>query len=108
MDAEISKYAGLYSKVFILAMFFLSQYDCNKVYLNAMRLTYIPMLFLMTTTTLHFIYCYILVNVCDLDVLGVSLATCLSYFSNFLISMIYCCLKNDLKSSFFWPTKETF
>jgi MATE family multidrug resistance protein len=60
------------------------------------------------TSILHFYWCHLLVNIYDLDVIGVSIATCITYTSNLIVITIYCSLKKDLKTSFFFPTKESF
>jgi MATE family multidrug resistance protein len=60
------------------------------------------------TTVGHLIWCYILVKVLDLDILGASIATSITYFTQLLMITIYCMKTKSLKKSFFFPTKETF
>ncbi len=62
----------------------------------------------MVTSVIHFGWCHLLVNVFQLDILGTSYATIITYGTNFLIVTIYCKMREDLKPSFFFFTMETF
>ena len=65
------------------------------------------MTIMIMTTLLHFWWCTFYVNILGMDVLGLSLATFMTYTSNFVFVTIYCNLKKDLKSSYFFFTKES-
>ena len=60
------------------------------------------------SSILHFGWCYLLVFVAEMDIIGASTATIITYFTNFALITIYCKLKPELKDSFFFFTKETF
>jgi MATE family multidrug resistance protein len=60
------------------------------------------------TTFAHILWCYILVYVMDLDIIGASLATSFTYFLQFTMITVLCMKTKSLKKSFFFPTKETF
>jgi MATE family multidrug resistance protein len=60
------------------------------------------------TSSLHLVWCYFLVFKAQMAVVGVSLATILTYFLNFAVITIYCKLDNDVRNSFFFFTKESF
>ena len=66
------------------------------------------MTIMIVTTILHFWWCTFYVNILKLDVLGLSLATMMTYFSNFVFVTIYCNLSKDLKSSYFGFTSDCF
>jgi MATE family multidrug resistance protein len=62
------------------------------------------------TTVLHLLWCSLLVNYWQLDIIGTSIATFITYTLNFLIITIFCLKTKDsnIRTSFFWFTKETF
>lgn len=62
----------------------------------------------MCTSVVHFGWCHLLVNILELDIMGASYATIITYFSNMVIVTIYCKMREDLKPSFFFFTRETF
>ena len=43
-----------------------------------------------------------------MGIVGASVGTIITYFVNFVIITVYCMLSNDLKGSFFFPTRECF
>ena len=57
------------------------------------------------TSLLHIFWCYLFVAVFDLDVVGLGLASLISYTSNFLIVTTFCLTKSDLKDCFFFTAK---
>ena len=61
-----------------------------------------------TDAILHLFWCYLFVNILHWDIFGVSIATCIFYSMNFIIITIYCSINKELKSSFFFPGKESF
>lgn len=60
------------------------------------------------TSFLHLVWCQILTQVWDLDVVGVSMATLITFFLNFFITTLYCRYDKEIRKSFFFPTKESF
>lgn len=56
----------------------------------------------------HCIILYILVHVFDYGIYGCSWGTVITYIINTLIVTIYCARREDLKESFFFPTRECF
>ena len=63
---------------------------------------------MIVTSSLHFIWGYFFVFYLDLAVLGVSLATFLTYFSNFALITLYCLLEKDVRKAFFFFRKDSF
>jgi len=43
-----------------------------------------------------------------MGIVGASVGTIITYFVNTVIVTVYCALKEDLKESFFFPTRECF
>ena len=66
------------------------------------------MTIMIVTTLLHFWWCTFYVNILHLDVFGLSLATFMTYTSNFVIVTVYCNFNKDLQTSYFFFTKESF
>lgn len=60
------------------------------------------------TSTLHLVWCYLLVFYWRLDVVGISLATLITFVLNFLITTVYARRDRELRKSFFFFTKESF
>jgi len=66
---------------------------------------------MIVTSTLHFGWCYLFVFIFNWEIIGVSLATIITYFSNFALITFYCkygTKDKDIKKSFFFVTKESF
>lgn len=59
------------------------------------------------TSSLHFVWCYILVFKFNLEVVGVSVATIITYFLNFAVITLYCMTDKEVRKSFFFFTKDS-
>jgi Na+-driven multidrug efflux pump len=79
----------------IPGMFFHSQYDCTRQYLNAIDKAQAVMGTMMITTPLHLLWCYLSINYFKLELAGVIIATIMTYFSNFALITLYCVLNKD-------------
>ena len=109
MDPLASEYAAVYTYYLIPAMFFHSQFDATRQYLNSQNKAQIVMYTMIATSTLHFVWCELFVNQWGLSIHGVSYATILTYFLNFLAITVFCrYFDKDVRKSFFWFTKESF
>jgi MATE family multidrug resistance protein len=62
----------------------------------------------MITAILHLWWCFLFVNILHWDVLGVSLATFLTFFSNFIIVTAICYRDKELEGMYFFITRESF
>lgn len=60
------------------------------------------------TSALHIAWCVLLTSYWKLDVVGVSLATLITYFLNFALITAYSKYDRDVRKSFFFFTKESF
>ena len=63
---------------------------------------------MVTTTCLHFFWCYLFVFIYPWDIVGVSIATFITYTLNFIFATLICLYSKELKKSFFWFTKDSF
>ena len=110
MDPAASHYAGVYVDTLIPAMFFHAQFDATRQYLNALNKASMVMVTMIITSALHFLWCYLFVFVWQWDIVGVSMATLISYFLNFAIITLYCMCQRDetVRKSFFFFTKDSF
>lgn len=66
------------------------------------------MIISVVTSCLHFLWCYLLVIVAQMEIQGAALAMTITYFTNFVAATIYCVSDRDLRKSFFFPDMETF
>ena len=60
------------------------------------------------TSSLHLVWCYIFTFHFMWDVVGVSIATLITYFLNFAAITIYCAYDKEVSKSFFFFNKESF
>lgn len=60
------------------------------------------------TSVIHIIWSYLLVIHFKLEILGVGIATILTYFLNFIIISIYCRFDKEICSGFFFFTRDSF
>lgn len=63
---------------------------------------------MIVTSSLHLAWCYLLVFELGLEILGVCIATIVTYFLNFAIITVYCARDNELSESFFFFTRDSF
>lgn len=89
---------------YVIAMYpgslFLTFYDLLIMFLNAQNLFKPAMFIQIITTILHFLFCYIFVEVFSWNIIGIAYATNLTQTLNFLLIMLYLtCL---------WPERKTF
>lgn len=89
-------------------MFFHGLFDANRQYLNALNKTKVAMTTMIFTSVLHFGWCYLFVHIAGWDVTGVSMATFITFFLNFLIITTYSYHDKELEGMYFFFTKETF
>ena len=108
MDPQASKYAGTYSFYLIPAMFFHSQFDATRQYLNSINKATMVMYTMIVTSSLHFVWGYMFVFYLEWEVLGVSLATILSYFLNFAFITLYCMKDQEVRKTFFFFQRDSF
>lgn len=112
MDRQTAFYAGQYVTFVIPGLFFHLNYDAVKSYLNGIGVTYVPMVIMFCTMLLHNLWCYILVDVVEMGVRGASIATMLTYFLNFFLSLVYVQIlrsKNEvIKESWHFFDAESF
>jgi Na+-driven multidrug efflux pump len=54
------------------------------------------MVTMIVTSSLHFLWCYLLVFKFDMDIIGVSVATLFTYFLNFAVITLYCMYEKEV------------
>jgi Na+-driven multidrug efflux pump len=81
LDPESCRYAGIYTYANIPGMFFLCQFDAIRNYLNTMNKSSVIMTSTMAAAALHLFWVYLFVHVANMGVLGVSIATSITFFS---------------------------
>jgi multidrug resistance protein, MATE family len=106
-DPAASRYAQEYTYYMIVAMFFHSQFDATRQYLNSLHLSVWVTVTMTSTSIIHIFWCYLMVVRLDLDVAGIGIATMISYTWNFVVITIICKFNKSLKESFFWITSES-
>ena len=90
MDPEACYHASVFTFTVIPGFFFLSQFDALRGYLNTMNKSSVIMVSTLLAAVLHLFWAYLFVKVFNLGVRGASIATTITYFSQFLFSTLYC------------------
>lgn len=62
---------------------------------------------MIVTSMLHFVWLEVFVKSWGWDIYGISLATIITYFSNFAAITAFCLWDKEVRKSFFWFTKES-
>lgn len=57
MDQRASYYAGIYTYLLIPAMFFHSQFDATRQYLNSLNKAHVVMYTMIGTSAMHLVWC---------------------------------------------------
>lgn len=106
-DPRAAAFAQQYTYYLIPAMFFHTQFDATRQYLNALHMTAVVTMTMVTTSILHIFWCFYLVTYLQMDVKGIGIATMISYTFNFVMVTALCLSIKELKKSFFFITKES-
>lgn len=96
MDPEACKYAGIFTYTVIPGFFFLSQFDAIRGYLNTMNKSSMIMISTLVAAVLHLFWAFLFVSVLNMGVRGASIATTITYFTQFFIVSVYCHFKKEL------------
>jgi MATE family multidrug resistance protein len=59
-------------------------------------------------TLFHIFWCYILIFKAELDIIGVSIATCITNFSILFLIHLYAYQVEDIKEAWFLPDRKTY
>ena len=106
-DEKAATFAQEYSYYLIVAMFCHTQFDATRQYLNAMHMSALVTITMVTTSLMHIFWCFLLVTYYKMDVKGIGLATMISYSFNFIMITVLCSTIKELRKSFFWITRES-
>lgn len=106
-DPNAARYAQQYSYYLIPAMLCHSQFDATRQYLNALHMSAVVTITMVTNSLLHVLWSFVFVYWLQMDIKGIGIATMTTYFSNFIMITVLCMNLKELKTSFFWFTKET-
>lgn len=80
-DPKISKMARDYVVWCLPGVFAIAQFDCIKRYLQSMLMSEISTYCQVSTTVIHFFWCWLFVTKCKMAVGGVALALNITYVS---------------------------
>ena len=89
-------------------MFSHAQFDATRQYLNSLHKSAVVTVIMVSTSILHIFWCWLLVNYFDLDIIGLGIATMISFTWNFTVITVICSNLKELKESFFFMTKESY
>jgi MATE family multidrug resistance protein len=73
-----------------------------------MGFTFVPMIITIIAIIFHITLCHILVTFYGFEIIGLAIATSLTYFISFVSITIYTSLMTEIKEAWFLPNKQTF
>ena len=82
--------------------------DLLKRFLNCCNVAFIPMLATLVTTAFHWVWLWLFMNVLDFGVIGIPLASFITYGLQVVFILIYANSLDCLKEVLFWPTMDVF
>ncbi len=88
-DEAASIEAGIYLRYWLPGLYMVALYDTTRRFLLAMRKPLIPMVIQISTTILHFLWCYIFIIRMELGLAGSGLAMTTTYSLNFILVQAY-------------------
>lgn len=88
-DPGSLSYAITYTRTIMIGFFFEALYDLEKKYLLQFGNALFPMLIQFVTLPLHILFVSILYNRFGNSLTGIAIATCISFFLNFIILHLY-------------------
>ena len=94
----------------IPSLLFQAYYDADRCYLNGLQKTYVPMFTQLFSQIIHIAWLILMIDVLELDLLGISLANGITQGINLVIMTIYCKSSKDrrIRRSYFFFTKQSF
>ena len=90
------------------AIFCYAHYDLYKRWLACMRITLVPMIAMIVATLLHLPLCLLFINVFDMDIRGLGLASSVKDFVLLTTVMLYGNCSKDIRPALSMPDRETF
>ncbi len=91
-----------------ISVFFNLQFQTSLKYLQSMNIFFPGSVITLTSAIVHPLWCYILIFVYDLNVIGAGFAIGITQFINFTLITIYIHIKNPCPESYFYFRKYTF
>lgn len=77
-------------------------------FLNYMGKSIIPLLIIVVTTSLHFLWCYIFISVLGLSIRGAAYAYSLTHVLNMILLTVLINFQKDIKEAWFFINKDSF
>eukprot|EP00347_Sterkiella_histriomuscorum_P003598 403363675 len=108
IDSETAHQAQNYTYGMIVALFFSTQFDATRNYLNAVQKSQVITYISIGASIIHVFVLYIMIDTLQMGIIGASIGTIITYSMNSVIVTIYCMMQEDLKESFFFPDRECF
>jgi len=91
------------------SVFAMGHIDLMKRFLNAMNVTYVPMIASIITSVMHLGFLFIFVTCMQLEVLGLVISSSLTFSLQLAIVMVYASwFLPDLQEAIQMPTKDVF
>ncbi|CAI2364938.1 unnamed protein product [Moneuplotes crassus] len=109
-EEEASEIARLYVCAMIPGLFAMTQFETLRRYLQGMEIFHITMIIQCSTMVLHFLWTYLLFVVLDMGILGVSIATLITFWLNLLSATLLLTYKKGIVHEQSWSffNKDSF
>lgn len=93
-----SHYAGIFIRIFLPGIFWRSQYILNTRFLNVQGIYYSVLQIQIITFVIHFFGLYLMMNVLQMEIAGIALATDITLFWMFVFQLIWITyFRNEVK-----------
>ena len=109
-EEEAADIGRRYILYLLPGMFAMTQFETVRRYLQGMEIFYLTMRIQCVTMGIHLISCYMFVFILEYDVIGASIATCITFWLNLTITTLYISFKKGAvpEESWFFFNKDTF
>lgn len=107
-DTRVATIASSFAHSMLPSIFLAIQYQASLRYLQAMNIFTPGMIITMITAILHSLWCFVFINVLDLNVIGAGIAMAITQLLNNILIGIYINYKNPCPESYFFINADCF
>jgi MATE family multidrug resistance protein len=108
IDENVIYYSTRYIKVSMFYVLIDVFFSINFRFLNIIEKSYINLIVLIISICLHPLWCWIFINVLNLDALGSAISLVISQSINTVLTSLYIWIMDPLPGSIFWPNNDCF
>jgi MATE family multidrug resistance protein len=107
-EERVIFYAKRFIDYYIFLIFAEVIFRSNFVYLNIAEKSYVNTIIIIISIFLHFFFCFIFIQILNLDTKGGAIAMFLTQLCNTFLSSLYINIYEPIPESIFWINKDCF